>query len=111
EIDAEGKPRFQGFEGFGAGAGAAPRRGFGGGAGDAHFETFNFAPDGFTRSGRGRGAGGGAFGGFERRGGRARVEPEDFAGPGADVHAERSVTLPEAARGVTKRLRLPTGKD
>jgi len=124
EIDAEGKPRFQGFEGFGAGAGAGPRRGFGGGAGDAHFETFNFGPEGFTRSGRGRGAGGGGFGGFEdilreafgaggagRRGGRARVEPEDFGGPGADVHAEMSVTLPEAARGVTKRLRLPTGKD
>src|SRR5437763_7435315 len=31
EIDAEGKPRFQGFEGFGAGAGAgaAPGAGFG----------------------------------------------------------------------------------
>ena len=119
EIDAEGKPRFQGFEGFGAGAG--PRGGFGGG--DAHFESFNFGPEGFTRSTRGRGAGGG-FGGFEdilreafgggagRRGGsRARFEPEEFGGPGADVRAEMSVTLPEAARGVTKRLRLPTGKD
>jgi len=119
EIDAEGKPRFQGFEGFGGGAG--PRGGFGGG--DAHFESFNFGPEGFTRSARGRGAGGG-FGGFEdilreafgggagrRGGGRARFEPEEFGGPGADVRAEMSVTLPEAARGVTKRLRLPTGKD
>src|SRR5919206_2849196 len=34
EIDAEGKPRFQGFEGFG------PRPG-GGGAGGAGFEGFN----------------------------------------------------------------------
>jgi DnaJ-class molecular chaperone len=122
EIDAEGKPRFQGFEGFGAGAG--PRGGFGGGAGDAHFESFSFGPEGFTRSTRGRGGAGGGFGGFEdilreafggaagrRGGGRARVEPEDFSGPGADVRAEMSVTLPEAARGVTKRLRLPTGKD
>jgi DnaJ-class molecular chaperone len=122
QIDAEGKPRFQGFEGFGAGGG--PRGGFRSGTGDAHFETFNFGPEGFTRSTRGRGGGGGGgFGGFEdilreafgaggagRRGGRARVEPEDF-GPGADVRAEMSVTLPEAARGVTKRLRLPTGKD
>lgn len=121
EIDAEGKPRFQGFEGFGAGAG--PRGGFGGGAGDAHFESFSFGPEGFTRSTRGR-SGGGGFGGFEdilrdafggggarRGGGRARFEPEDFGGPGADVRAEMSVTLPEAARGVTKRLRLPTGKD
>jgi DnaJ-class molecular chaperone len=124
EIDAEGKPRFQGFEGFGAGAGAGPRGGFGGG--DAHFESFNFGPEGFTRSTRGRGGGGGGgFGGFEdilreafggsagrHGGGRgARFEPEDFGGPGADVHADMSVTLPEAARGVTKRLRLPTGKD
>jgi DnaJ-class molecular chaperone len=123
EIDAEGKPRFQGFEGFGAGGG--PRGGFGGGGGDAHFESFSFGPEGFTRSARGRGgAAGGGFGGFEdilreafggaagrRGGGRARFEPEEFGGPGADVRAEMSVTLPEAARGVTKRLRLPTGKD
>jgi len=123
EIDAEGKPRFQGFEGFGAGAG--PRGGFRGG-GDAHFESFSFGPEGFTRSNRGPGGGsGGGFGGFEdilreafggggagrRGGGRARFEPEEFGGPGADVRAEMSVTLPEAARGVTKRLRLPTGKD
>jgi DnaJ-class molecular chaperone len=54
-----------------------------------------------------------AFGGGagRRGGGRARFEPEDFGGPGADVRAEVSVSLPEAARGVTKRLRLPTGKD
>jgi DnaJ-class molecular chaperone len=123
EIDAEGKPRFQGFEGFGAGAGAGPRGGFGGG--DAHFESFNFGPEGFTRSTRGRGGGGGGFGGFEDilreafgrggggtgRRGRAQFEAEDFGAPGADVHAEMSVTLPEAARGVTRRLRLPTGKD
>src|SRR6202167_3886796 len=38
EIDAEGKPKFQGFEGFGAGAG--PGRGFGGG--NAQYETFDF---------------------------------------------------------------------
>jgi DnaJ-class molecular chaperone len=33
EIDAEGKPRFRGFEGFGGGAGGRPGGGFGGGAG------------------------------------------------------------------------------
>src|SRR2546425_13072644 len=37
EIDAEGKPRFQGFEGFGAGRG--PRGGFGR---VGIFETFTF---------------------------------------------------------------------
>jgi DnaJ-class molecular chaperone len=116
EIDAEGKPRFQGFGGARPGAGPGP--GFGP---DANFENFNFGPEGFTRSTR-RGRGGG-FGGFEDilkeafggRGGRgpgagSTFEPEDF-GVGADVHAAMTVTLPEAARGVTERLRLPTGKD
>jgi DnaJ-class molecular chaperone len=127
EIDAEGKPKFHGFEGFGAGAG--PGGGFGA---EPNFESFSFGPEGFTRTtrrGRGGGGGGAGFGGFEDilkeafggrgggrggRGGRygagATFEPEDF-GVGADVLAEMSVTLPEAARGVTKRLRLPTGKD
>jgi DnaJ-class molecular chaperone len=122
EIDAEGKPRFRGFEGFGAGGGARPGGGQGGGFGpDANFESFNFGPEGFTRSARrGRSAGGG-FGGFEdilkeafgrgtRGGGASSFEPEDF-GVGADVQAALTVTLPEAARGVTERLRLPTGKD
>ncbi len=47
EIDAEGKPRFQGFEGFGAGhgAGRADRAGPG-----CHFETFTWGPDGPQRS-------------------------------------------------------------
>jgi DnaJ-class molecular chaperone len=117
EIDAEGKPRFRGFEGFGGGARAQPGGGFGP---DVNFESFSFGPEGFTRTARG-GRGGG-FGGFEDilkeafghmgRGarGRSRVEPDDF-GVGADVHATLTVTLPEAARGVTERLRLPTGKD
>lgn len=123
EIDAEGKPRFRGFEGFGgAGAGAGPGAGYGGYGPDANFESFNFGPEGFTRTTRrGRGAG---FGSFEdilkeafgqagrgpRTGARGHFEPEDF-GVGADVHASLTVTLPEAARGVTQRLRLPTGKD
>jgi DnaJ-class molecular chaperone len=127
EIDAEGKPRFRGFEGFGAGAN--PGGGF---SADPNFESFNFGPEGFTRSTRrggrggrgGAGAGAGGFGGFEdilreafggggrggRAGGRAAFEPEDFGG-GSDVLAELSVSLPEAAHGVTQRLRLPTGKD
>src|SRR6266850_1304155 len=52
EIDAEGKPRFQGFEGFGAGPGGGAR-GFGG---DGSFETFTFGPEGVQR-GSGRGGG------------------------------------------------------
>jgi DnaJ-class molecular chaperone len=120
EIDAEGKPRFQGF-----GGGGGPRPGGGPGAGfgpDVNFENFNFGPEGFTRgTRRGRAGGGGGFGGFEdvlkeafgragRGGGGAAFEPEDF-GIGADVQAALTVTLPEAAHGVTERLRLPTGKE
>jgi DnaJ-class molecular chaperone len=127
EIDAEGKPRFQGF---GAGAGAGPGAGFGSGgfANDGGFESFSFGPEGFTRTtrrgrgGAGAGAGGFGGGGFEdilreafggaARGGRgsSTFEPEDF-GVGADVQAEMSVSLTDAANGATQRLHLPNGKD
>src|ERR1039458_842381 len=58
EIDAEGKPRFQGFEGHGARPGGVCARG------GSHFESFNFGPDGFQRRAAG-GGGGGGRGGFE----------------------------------------------
>ncbi|HEY1475243.1 MAG TPA: J domain-containing protein [Pseudolabrys sp.] len=116
EIDAEGKPRFQGFEGFGA----QPGGGFGPGA--SNFESFNFGRDGFQRRSSG-GGGGGAFedilrnmfGGAARGGTRGfgtQFEPDDF-GPttGQDLHAEMTISLPEAARGTTTRVHLPTGKD
>src|SRR6202034_4117327 len=46
EIDAEGKPRFQGYPGGGfGGAGPRPGGGPGGGFGpDVNFENFNFGP-------------------------------------------------------------------
>ena len=49
EIDAEGKPRFQGFEGFGGGG---PRGGAGGpfGGQDGAFETFTWGPEGMQRT-------------------------------------------------------------
>src|SRR6476660_9866358 len=49
EIDADGKPRFQGFEGFGGRPGAGA--GAGAGARDGGFETFTFGPEGFQRAG------------------------------------------------------------
>ena len=120
EIDAEGKPRFQGFEGYGA----QPGGGAGYGPGGAHFETFSYGPDGFQR--RGAGGGGGA-GGFEdllrgmfggaARGGRSfsarEFEPEDFgaAAGGRDLLATLTISLPEAAKGAKTRVHLPTGKD
>src|SRR6202041_1467928 len=58
EIDAEGKPRFQGF-----GGGPRPGGAAGGFGPDANFENFNFGPEGFTRTTR-RGRGGASgFGG------------------------------------------------
>ncbi len=128
EIDAEGKPKFQGFEGFGGGGGGPrPSGGFGP---EAEFETFSFGPEGFTRNARrGRATGGAGQGGFEdilreafgnmggagaaRRGGPgAAFEGEDFAAaPGANVTAALTVSLADAAHGVTQRMHLPNGKD
>ena len=51
EIDAEGKPRFQGFEGFGAGSRGGRLRS---GRPGAHFETFTLGPEGFQPLGRRR---------------------------------------------------------
>jgi DnaJ-class molecular chaperone len=123
EIDAEGKPRFQGFEGFAGGRG--PRGGFGqGGHPGGNFETFSWGTDGFQGSaGAGAGGTGGfeellkqAFGGMGRggrrgRGGGPRFEPEDFGAGGQDIQAALTITLPEAATGVKKRIVLPTGKE
>jgi DnaJ-class molecular chaperone len=119
EIDAEGKPRFRGFEGFGAGAG--PRAGqF---ADDGIFETFTFGPGGFQRAaGRRRGFGGGideilrdVFGGMAgAAGGRhTGFASEDFAASsqGRDVTGSVTISLTEAAKGTTRRVRLPNGKE
>jgi DnaJ-class molecular chaperone len=120
EIDAEGKPRFQGFEGFGAGAGAP------GGDREGGFETFSYGPGGFQRSsGRSGGFRGGGGGGFEdilkdmfgggargARSGGFQFEQEDIApAAGRDIAASLTITLPEAATGAKKRVQLPTGKE
>jgi DnaJ-class molecular chaperone len=118
EIDAEGKPRFQGFEGFGGG----PRGGFGQSGNHAGgFETFTWGTDGMHRSGGRPGGFGGfedilkqAFGGAARggRGGSFGVEQDDFGGGASgDIEASLTITLPEAAKGVKKRVQLPTGKE
>ena len=107
EIDAEGKPRFQGFPGggfggAGRGAGGGPWGHAGGPQGDSHFESFTWGPGGFQRHGGDPGAAGAGGGGFddilkEMFGGRAgagtrgrrrtQFEPDDFgqAAGGQDV--------------------------
>jgi DnaJ-class molecular chaperone len=117
EIDAEGKPRFRGFEGFGAGQPG----GFGR---EGAFESFTFGPEGFKRSSGRSGFAGGfediikdMFGSGASRGARggfgATFKPEEFAMEegGRDVSATLTITLDEAAAGATKRVRLPTGKE
>jgi DnaJ-class molecular chaperone len=107
EIDAEGKPRFQGFPG------GDPRARRGGG-----FETHTF------RTGAGPGGFGG--GGFEDilnsmfAGAAARGRPGaggafEFDTGGIaldlDVSVAMTVSLEESVKGVEKRVRLPTGKE
>jgi DnaJ-class molecular chaperone len=119
EIDAEGKPRFQGF---GGGPG-----GFGQGFGqEGGFEHFTWGSDGFQRgSGGVRGGRGGFRGGIDdilkdmfggtagSAGRRTQSEPEEFGGPaqGSDVTGMVTITLPEVATGTSRRVHLPTGKE
>src|SRR5476649_518212 len=123
EIDAEGKPRFQGQDFSGGFGGARPGRGgFNPGAGG--FESFSFGADGFQRRAGGGGFGGGGGGGFEdllrgmfgnaaRGGARSQFEPEEFGGSpgGQDLHASLTINLADAAKGTKTRVHLPTGKD
>jgi DnaJ-class molecular chaperone len=110
EIDAEGKPRFQGFPG-------GDPRGRAGGPGG--FESYSF------RTGGG-GAGGAGGAGFEdilnsmfggaARGGRpggGRTFEFDTGGIGLDLdlNVAMTVSLEESVRGGEKRVRLPTGKE
>jgi DnaJ-class molecular chaperone len=111
EIDAEGKPRFRGFEGVHPGA-----------SGFEGFETFTWGPEGVRRSG---GGSGGGFGGIDEvlknmfgeqvRGRRPDfgAQFEDFAprGRGQDVAAQVTITLAEAAKGGSRRVHLPNGKE
>lgn len=120
EIDAEGKPRFRGFEGFGPGGG--PR---GAGApGGSHFENFTFGPDGFQRATGGGFGGGAGFedllrgmfgrgGGGQRGFGGPQFEPDEFGTPatGQDLHATLTIGLAEAAKGSKARVALPIGKE
>src|SRR6478735_2824556 len=112
EIDADGKPRFQGFPGGGAGG---PR----GRAGPGGFEYS------FRSGGAGPGAGGGGFEdilnsmfGGGMRGARpgAGGGPQfefDTGGVGVDLdlNVAMTVSLEESVNGGEKRVRLPTGKE
>lgn len=110
EIDAEGKPKFHGFEGFAQGNGGGAAGGRGG------FENFEF------NFGGGRGGRAGAqgfdasdifadlFGGAGRGGAKSAG-----SGPppvrGEDAQASVTVSLAESVHGAKARVTLPTGRD
>lgn len=104
EIDAEGKPKFQGFEGMGAGRGGARAGGF----------EYHFGGGGspFGRGGADHGFDpsdifSSLFGDAARRARGARPEPQKPA----DQSFTLEVTLAEAASGATRRVRLPGGRE
>ncbi|WP_336814069.1 DnaJ C-terminal domain-containing protein [Bosea sp. MMO-172] len=107
EIDAEGKPRFQGFEGMGAGRGGR----------SGGFE-FNFGQGGGNPFGGRAGPGGGDAGFdasdifsslFGEGSRRARGKPEPQKPPEQSFTLE--VTLAQAATGGTRRVKLPGGRE
>lgn len=112
EIDADGKPRFQGFPG-----GGGPR----GRAGPGGFESYTFRSGGTGAGGPGGGAfedilnsmfGGGVRSARPGAGGGAQFE-FDTGGIGLDldVNVAMSVSLEESVKGGDKRVRLPNGKE
>jgi DnaJ-class molecular chaperone len=103
EIDAEGKPRFQGFEGF---------AGHPGGHDDFESFTFGFGPGG-RRSAR-AGSSEDIFSQLFGEGFRAAERSRGRAAPrakGEDISATLDVTLEEVAGEAKKRIALPTGRD
>ena len=109
EIDADGKPRFQGgpgFEGFGFGRGAPGGPG-GGGARTFRWSTSGnvggdpFSNDDILSE---------IFGGLGRGSTRQRARPQQQAAPGGDVAVTVTVTLEQLVRGEKARVELPTGR-
>jgi DnaJ-class molecular chaperone len=115
EIDAEGKPRFQGFPGGGFPGGDPRARGGGGG-----FEARTFRTGGAGASGFGGGGfedilnsmfSGGARGGRPGAAGNAfEFDPGGIA-LDLDLSVAMAVSLEETVKGAEKRVRLPTGKE
>jgi DnaJ-class molecular chaperone len=108
EIDAEGKPRFQGF-----GGGDPRARGASPGGG---FESFSFRSGGGPGGGFESGAGfedilksmfGGGAGGAR---GSTTFDDSPF-GADLDLSVAMTVSLEESVKGGEKRVRLPTGKE
>jgi DnaJ-class molecular chaperone len=105
EIDADGKPRFQGFPGGGGARGRAGPGGFeysfrSGGSGPGAFEDILNSMFGGGMRGA-RPSGGGAQFEFDTGG----------IGIDLDMNVAMTVSLEESVMGGEKRVRLPTGKE
>lgn len=107
EIDADGKPRFQGFPGGGRGprgaAGAGFEQGFRAGPGAQGFPGGGGFEDILNSmfSGAGRRAGAQGF----------DVGSGGVAAPDLDLNVAMTVSLEESVHGAEKRVRLPSGKE
>lgn len=109
EIDADGKPRFHGFEGFGAGGPGFGQRAGAGGPGFEHFE-FNFGggrpgAQGFNASDMFADLFNAGVAGARR--GRGPGAPPQR---GEDIAESVTISLPEAVKGTTARVTLQTGR-
>src|ERR1700720_4452812 len=110
EIDAEGKPRFQGFPGGNPRARGAP----------GGFETHTFRTGGAGPGGFGGGgfedilnsmfSGGGVRGARPGAGNTFEFDPGGIA-LDLDLSVAMTVSLEESVNGAEKRVRLPTGKE
>jgi DnaJ-class molecular chaperone len=106
EIDAEGKPRFQGFPGGGDPRGRAGAGGF-----ETHtFRTGSAGPGGFEDILNSMFGAAGARGARQGAGGTFEFDPGTIA-LDLDLSVSMTVSLEEAVKGVEKRVRLPTGKE
>jgi DnaJ-class molecular chaperone len=103
EIDAEGKPKFQGFEGFGMGRGGYETHGRGSRTSGGQGIFDDFLTDILGQ----------AMGGEGRRGARRASAGPDMSPPGGkgeDVAVTLEVTLEQLVSGDKVRVELPTGK-
>ncbi len=106
EIDADGKPKFSGFDGFGDTRGFRPGSGPNAGQGRARPQDI------FSEIFKGFGGGGMGGPGFNPQdfgddiGSRRHTEPS-----GGDFNAEASVTLEDVASGGSLRVSLPGGRE
>src|SRR3979409_286007 len=111
EIDAEGKPRFQGFPGGGTGGGGPS-----GGGLESHTSRSGGAGPGGVGSSGFEDILNSMFGGAAARGARPGAGGAFEFDPGGvaldlDLSVAMTVSLEDSVKGVEKRVRLPTGKE